>query len=573
METISTFILRILSEVNNDSLSYIDKETIATLRAQVDNEMKLKTTIERCGLAYLSFISVALNRVNCFSKLYPVYFNMIQWLKEIIRTRLNIGLISMYDINEFVAVPKTLAYLDNDGIGSIIATVNEFKYLKYEGNKVIFNLHEWMREAVDWTITQKMFYVFKKDVAYQVLKKDDGTYYYIDEESNEQPITFEEIITTAHQYLMDLYFTIDSSKFYQITRRRVITTKDTISSYYDQIYEETDMSKYNNYELRNIYTTAQNKVVQSFTTWTNFISGVYTDETFFVKVDDTNHIETEYTDVDKTTKYKETVGDVEKIYEMADPFVIPDAETMKIVPPDKPVVVPISNPDLDIEGDIKVGNWKRKYTEITTKSISNTTTQELTSISYGEYSSCNKKDDGTIELTDLIQRYDENKTITTTMYPTLIQTIKTEKYIKTNDEDPIQYTQTLTEITYNNNEKRYENSTKTTTKSGVEHEFENIPEIPNYAYDTTPKDIRFGEKVVFEFDRDLEQIPSIRCFGYLYNPRIDVDKFYNTKENDDETEFGLSLYEKRTSVKPTTTNVVCWSIYPEIDSILKSYRD
>lgn len=505
MKSLNSLIITLLPKAE-EITSSADAQTLDNLKKSIQSSTRKYITIEEAILNNISYLAIALGKTNQLSANYALYSNIIRYLNGLISTRMNIGLPNINNANELIPSSIRLPVIGKTEIETTTINTNKFKYLTYEKNRLRFDIRAWIREAIDWTIQQDKFYFTTEEFienpvheskgyhTYKVNYEGPNNYsyqpYYVDAYNPPRTvyITIDDIISSNSIYLMDLYFYLDGNKFYQINKRRVTTDTDKVSAYFDEIIEETDMTKQRSNRISKIFTNVQNRDIEEHPSTQSFITSIYTDKQIVSGVEEKHKYEKLYKPYCDTTIYHQNDGT-------------------------KDITYSFTRHDTSIEfNEQKYGIWfERKRTDDETTKISHATTRQVIVTNYEKL----------LRIDDVEYQLEctrETKTILTTQYPEFKQEI-TEKINM--------YKATELETLTDGTTLKGPCNTKTTIIY-IDHKDVDIVRdvdvewtynvIESLAGDNDDQQVTMlkGEELIIEFENELTQVPGIHFYGYLY---------------------------------------------------------
>ena len=517
MKSLNNLIITLLPN-EEDLTSNADIQTLNTLKKSIMSTNRKYITIENAILDNVSYLAIALGKTSITSANYELYTNIIRYLRGLIMSRMNIGMPNIPNVNVLVPAAIRLPIVGKTDIQTTTIPVNQFKYLKYEKNKLIFDMRSWLREAIDWTIKQGNFYITKEDEGthqYKLTYVSDDLYSYetYDDPPETVYLKMDDIIDYRFTYLMDLYFYLDGNKFYQINKRRAVDDTYKKTGYYDEIVEETDMTKQKENKLCKVYTNVQNRNIETNPPSQSFITTVYTDKQIIKGVEEKHKYEKLYKPYSDTSIYHDHINPTTRDE------------------PDQDITYSFTRNDTSIEfNGEKYGIWfERKRTDNKIYQVSHATTRQEIITNYEKLIRINNDTEYQIECTR------EIKTVLSTQYPEFRQDITEEIYMyKATDLTTLvggetlngPYNKKTTIVTIDNNHKRIKNDVDIVREINVDWTYQKIESL------ATDKDdpqvtIKQGEELILEFEHDLDQIPGIHFYGYLYQPFQQIDFYTN----------------------------------------------
>ena len=509
MKSLNELIISLLPKTD-EMTSASDIQITNSLRDVLSSKADEMVTVETAMLNDATAVAIALGKTSKISSNFELFTNIIRYLRSMIMSRINFGSPMMPNVNNIIPTIIRLPIVGKNEIATTSVKTNKFKYITYEKNKLTFDLHNWLREAIDWTIKQGNLYITLDNHTYVVevseRSPNEEPYCYKDEYSIVHFINFEDIVNSNQQYLMDLHYSFNYDKFIQINKRRVCSDEDKKSAYYDELVEESDMTKFKENKLKRLYTSIQNNILDTYPASSGFLTSMYTDKELICGVTENHKYEKIFGEYSNTSIY------TDHIYPIND------------IDPDVDIKFEITRHGESIMfGDKKFIEWfERQRTDDKVYKISNATTRQITTTNYEKY-----------VIEDGVEKQIECRrdvvTSLTVQYPEYKRTIKEETFM---------YNPTSLESLVNGTELSgpYNVIDTTITNDGINKDMTKELSVSwtylkpeTLATDNDDSDVvlRMGEQLVMEFEHDLTQIPLFTIYGYLYPALQQLDVFKN----------------------------------------------
>lgn len=544
MNTINNIILAALPDLNNVR-SVADKQLITEFINSIIKTEKEYMTIELAILNTISFAAVALRKSNRRSNTYVLFNNIIVYLDGLMTARMNLGGINMTNINELTQTLQHLPlirskiFLDKSKVSvpypeieTISKMVDGFKYMKYKNNKLIVDLHKWMRYAIDWSIKQKQFYITIDGHHYivEVNDNEDKPYKYTSSNGSVVEIDFDYILKITQQYMIDLFYSFTGKKFYQINLKRLCVEENTVSDYYPIITEETDMTRLNENRLTGVWIKSQPNCVNRSAK--QYISGIYSDKEKPTGIKIDHKYDKKYTGSSETSIYRsKNIDNKNEIKEYS-----------------------ITRHDSEIEFAGKRYYIWYEYSLKTSQliEVSHAATKEKVNVLYTR---C-------LKLQDKVYIVEASKTssiIDTHQYPQLTQHTVTEKNLykatelkELKNNDNLFGAWNKTEVTIT---KPFEKDSHIDSKPSVEWHYKNIIDMDVSEFEDDEYMTKKGEELIFEFEKPLTQIPEVILYGFLYDP-MQPNKFLDKIEEDPVPEITNEVRDRGFIISPLVRQIM-----------------